>query len=644
MKKKVIYGLLIAFFIICSFKLVSILKNKEYYTKLLDEKTNIYVYGISAPRGRILDCNGKVLVDNIGIKTIYYNKIKGITKSKELEIAGLLANILSVDEATIDELKEYYLINNNGGKYLITDEEYKLFEERKITKEEIEIKKRARITDDMLNYSSKEKTQAHIYSLMNKGYIYSKKKIASNLTEEEYAKIIESKIPGITGELSWDRIYLYGDTLKNIFGRIGSITKETKEYYLTKDYELTDTVGISYLENVYEDYLRGKKAKYKVGSDYTLTLLEEEQKGNDLILSIDIDMQIKTEEILKDKLILAKKYGNTEYFKDSYALVSDPLTGSIKAISGIRLNDDNTFSDISLNNINKSYTIGSAVKGATIAVGYKYNLIEPGKYINDSCVKLLFVPKKCSFKKLGKVNDLTALSNSSNYYQYMIAIKLTGNTYTPNMKLNATQEHFKKYREMLSSFGLGVKTGIDLPNEQTGIMGKTIADDLLLNLSIGQYDTYTPIEVLQYINSVATGKRIKLSLMQEIKSEEETLLENKSEVLNNVDLDKESLNRIKEGMKLVLSEGTGKFYVPQGLNFAGKTGTSESFLDTNNDNVVDTATISSTFTGFYPADNPKFSIVVITPNVSHKNGKTDAFYFGASKITKELVTFLSNNY
>lgn len=644
MKKKVIYGLLIAFFIICSFKLVSILKNKEYYTKLLDEKTNIYVYGISAPRGRILDCNGKVLVDNIGIKTIYYNKIKGITKSKELEIAGLLANILSVDEATIDELKEYYLINNNDGKYLITDEEYKLFEERKITKEEIDIKKRARITDDMLKYSSKEKTQAHIYSLMNKGYIYSKKKIASNLTEEEYAKIIESKIPGITGELSWDRIYLYGDTLKNIFGRIGSITKETKEYYLTKDYELTDTVGISYLENVYEDYLRGKKAKYKVGSDYTLTLLEEEQKGNDLILSIDIDMQIKTEEILKDKLILAKKYGNTEYFKDSYALVSDPLTGSIKAISGIRLNDDNTFSDISLNNINKSYTIGSAVKGATIAVGYKYKLIEPGKYINDSCVKLLFVPQKCSFKKLGKVNDLTALSNSSNYYQYMIAIKLTGNTYTPNMKLNATKEHFKKYREMLSSFGLGVKTGIDLPNEQTGIMGKTIADDLLLNLSIGQYDTYTPIEVLQYINSVATGKRIKLSLMQEIKNGEETLLENKSEVLNNVDLDKESLDRIKEGMKLVLSEGTGKFYVPQGLNFAGKTGTSESFLDTNNDEIVDTATISSTFTGFYPADNPKFSIVVITPNVSHKNGKTDAFYFGASKITKELVTFLSNNY
>lgn len=644
MKKKVIYGLLISFFTICSIKFITILKNKEYYNQKLEEKTNLYVYGTSAPRGRILDCNGKVLVDNVGIKTIYYNKIKGITKKRELEIAKKLAKIINIKDYTTDELKEYYLINNDDGKALITDEEYKKLEERKITKEEIENKKRARITNKMIDYDDYEKKVAHIYALMNKGYVYSKKKIISNLTEEEYAKVIESKIPGITGELSWDRIYLYNDTLKNIFGRIGPITKETKEYYLNNNYELTDTVGISYLENVYEEYLRGKKAKYKVGNDYTLTKIKEEQKGNDLVLSIDIDMQVKTDEILKDKLLLSKKYANTEYFKDSYALISDPKTGSIKAISGIRLNNDNTFSDISLNNTNKSFTIGSAVKGATIAVGYKYNLITPGEYINDSCVKLQFVPQKCSFKRLGKVNDLTALSNSSNYYQYMIAIKLTGNTYKPNMKLNATIDDFNKYRNMLSSFGLGVKTGLDLPNEQTGIIGKKVSDDLLLNLSIGQYDTYTPVEVLQYINSIATGKRIKLSLMNEIRDENNIILKNESKVLNNIDLEEKYLNRIREGMKLVLSEGTGKFYVPQGLNFAGKTGTSESFLDTNNDNIVDTATISSTFTGYYPEDNPKFSIVVITPNVSHKNGKTDTFYFGASKITKDLVTFLSNNY
>ena len=644
MKKFISFGVILMVFVLFGIKLTNILFNNFYYAKKLDEKTNIYVNGTSAPRGRILDTNGKVLVDNIGVKTIYYNKIKGIKSSDELKIAAYLVEILDVDEGNDKELKSYYLVTNNNGKDLITKEEYDLLEKRKLTKEDIENKKIERITDEMINYDSTTKKIAHVYNLMNNGYIYSKKEIAKNVSEGEYAKIIESKIPGVTGELSWERVYLYGDTLKNVFGRVGSITKELKNDYLNNGYELTDLVGISYLEKEYEEYLKGKKAKYKVGSDYSLTKVNEEEKGYDLVLSIDIDLQMKVEEIIKDKINLGKRYGNTEYFKDGYAIVSNPLTGEILALGGQRLNDDNSFSDISLNTTNKSYTIGSAVKGATIGVGYKYNLITPGAFINDACVKLYLVPEKCSFKRLGKVNDLTALANSSNYYQYMIAIKLTGNNYKPNVKLNATKEHFDIYRNMLASFGLGVKTEIDLPGEEIGIIGSTIADDLLLNLSIGQYDTYTPLEVLQYINSVASGKRMKLSLMKEIRNKDNVILKNDINILNDVDLDEDSLERIREGMRLVLSEGTGKFYVPQGFDFAGKTGTSESFLDTNNDGKVDTATISSTFTGFYPSEDPKFSLVVITPNISHKNGKTEAFYYGASKITKDIVNFLNSNY
>ncbi len=642
MKRYVYVGSVIIIFLIFAIRLGFILSNNSYYAQKLEEKNNIYVYGVSSPRGRILDTNGKVLVDNIGVKTIYYNKIKGITTSKELEIAKKLASIIDVKEANTDMLKKYYLLTHNSGQDLISSEEYTLYEERKITKEEIENLKYERITDNMLEFDNTTKKQAYIYSLMNEGYIYSKKEILKNASEEEYAKVIESNIPGVTGEITWERIYLYGDTLKNIFGSVGNILKENKEYYLGQGYELTDTVGISYLEQEYEEYLKGKKAKYKVERDYKLTKIEEEERGNDLVLSIDIDLQMKVEQILEEKILLGKKYGNTEYFRESYALVSNPLTGAMLAIAGKRLNQDNIFSDISLNTINKSYTMGSSVKGATIGVGYKYNLITPGAYILDSCVKLEFIPKKCSFKSLGKVNDLTALANSSNYYQYMIAINLTGNKYTPNMKINATEEHFKVYREMLASFGLGVKTGIDLPNEQTGIIGTKVADDLLLNLAIGQYDTYTPVELLQYINSVASGQRMALSVMKEIRQNDEVIKTKEVNILNDVSLDKDSLNRIREGLRLVLSEGTGKFYVPKGLNFAGKTGTSESFLDTNSDGTVDTATITSSFAGFYPSDNPKYSIVVLTPNISHKNGKTDAFYYGASKITKDIVNYLNS--
>ena len=639
------YILVIFLFCILGVRLISIRASKEEYQEKLLAKTEVYISGSSAPRGRILDTNGNVLVDNIGVKTIYYNKIKGINIEDEIEIAKKLADILTIDAAGTKALKDYWLVTNSNGESLITEEEYKLLEERKLTNNDITDLKYERITEEMLNsFSDIEKKAAHIYSLMNDGYVYSKKEILKDVSESEYAKVIESNIPGITGELSWERIYLYGDTLKNIFGSIGLIPEERKEEYLSSGYELTDTVGLSYLEYEYEEYLKGTKAEYLVNSDNTLTLVSEEKRGNDLVLSIDINLQLKVEEIIKDKIILGDKYPNTDYYKDSYALVSDPNNGSILAIAGIRRNDDGLWSDISLNTINKSFTIGSAVKGATIAVGYKYGLIEMDKYITDSCVKLYLVPEKCSFKSLGRINDLTALAYSSNYYQYLIAIALTGNTYKPNIKLNATEEHFNIYRNMLASFGLGVKTEIDLPGEQTGIIGKTIADDLLLNLAIGQYDTYTPVEVLQYINSLATGKRTALSLMKEIKSNDDVILSNESTVLNEIELEQVYLDRIREGLKLVLSEGTGRIYVDKSINAAGKTGTSESFYDSNSDGTVDVATITSTFAGYFPSDNPKFSVVVITPNISHNNGSNDTMYYGASKITKDITNYLAENY
>lgn len=639
------YILVIFLFCILGVRLISIRASKEEYQEKLLAKTEVYVSGSSAPRGRILDTNGNVLVDNIGVKTIYYNKIKGINIEDEIEIAKKLADILTIDAAGTKALKDYWLVTNSNGESLITEEEYKLLEERKLTNNDITDLKYERITEEMLNsFSDIEKKAAHIYSLMNDGYVYSKKEILKDVSESEYAKVIESNIPGITGELSWERIYLYGDTLKNIFGSIGLIPEERKEEYLSSGYELTDTVGLSYLEFEYEEYLKGTKAEYLVNSDNTLTLVSEEKRGNDLVLSIDINLQLKVEEIIKDKIILGDKYPNTDYYKDSYALVSDPNNGSILAIAGIRRNDDGLWSDISLNTINKSFTIGSAVKGATIAVGYKYGLIEMDKYITDSCVKLYLVPEKCSFKSLGRINDLTALAYSSNYYQYLIAIGLTGNTYKPNIKLNATEEHFNIYRNMLASFGLGVKTEIDLPGEQTGIIGKTIADDLLLNLAIGQYDTYTPVEVLQYINSLATGKRTALSLMKEIKLNDDVILSNESTVLNEIELEQVYLYRIREGLKLVLSEGTGRIYVDKSINAAGKTGTSESFYDSNSDGTVDVATITSTFAGYFPSDNPKFSVVVITPNISHNNGSNDTMYYGASKITKDITNYLAENY
>ena len=77
--KKILYGVLIEIFIILGAKIFFIKSNAIYYKEKLEERTLVYINGNSAPRGRILDTNGKVLVDNIGVKTIYYNKVKDIS-------------------------------------------------------------------------------------------------------------------------------------------------------------------------------------------------------------------------------------------------------------------------------------------------------------------------------------------------------------------------------------------------------------------------------------------------------------------------------------------------------------------------------------------------------------------------------------
>lgn len=656
MKKRNIYItfiLISLFFIVVGIRIsyLKIIKGGYYKEKLIS-KTEIYLEGSSAPRGRILDINGKILVDNIGVKTIVYNKLDKISINEEIDIAYSLASILTIDfKENIKETKTFWLIQNvDEGKSLITKEEYQKLEERKITSADIRALKYKRITEEILNeFTELDIEAAHIYSLMNKGYSYESKLITDSVSDLEYAKVLEAKITGITGEMSWERTYPYGESLKSIFGSIGQIPAENKKEYLSKGYNLNDTVGISYLEQYYEEYLKGEKALYKVNNDNTLTIVKEAKKGNDLILSVDIDIEKKVEEILKEKIVAAKTDANTEYYKESYVVVSEPNTGAIKAISGLRLlgnKENRSFQDVTTNIINTSYTPGSVVKAASMTVGYQQNLIEAGKKIKDGCVKLYLVPEKCSYKKLGYLDDIGALRNSSNYYQFMIAINLTGNKYRSNMELKVTKEHFDIYRNTLASYGLGVKTGIDLPNEKVGITGKKIAGDLLLNLAIGQYDTYTPIELVQYINTVANnGVKKAPSLMQSIvDSSNNIILKNKYKEISKVNINGEYMTRIKQGLNEVLTLGTGRGHIDINYNPAGKTGTSESFYDSDSDGIADVETISSLFVGFAPVNNPKYSIVVISPNVSHNNGKIEYKSKVNRYISKEVTDFLFENY
>ena len=604
-------------------------QNREFYLNEAREINEVYVSGTSAPRGRILDVNGNILVDNIGVNTIYYHKPSGVTLKDELFVAEELVKITNY-EYMYDEnrLKEFYsIINSSKVDSLITEEEYQLYSERKLTSQDLSEMKMNRITDDMINsMSDLEKYSSYFYFLMNEGYSYDNKCLIENASEEIYASVLERNFLGIFGEMEWKRVYNYGDTLKTIFGEISNSLPAEKDYLLDRGYSLTDKVGISGLEEYYEEYLKGEKAIYKVGSNNSLELVKEAKRGADLVLEIDINIQMQVEEIIKEEILKAKKTANTEFYKESYALISDPLTGSIKAIAGIRLitnGKDSSFQDVSINVIKNAYTVGSAVKGASMAVGYKNGIIDIGTSITDGCVKLANMPAKCSYKRLGRLNDVEALALSSNYYQFIIALGIMGYNYTYNMEAEASMEHFNLYRNTFAEFGLGAKTGIDLPNESSGLKGETVAPDLLMNLAIGQYDLYTPVELLQYINTIASsGTRRTLSLMHSVINGDEILLEHTNEVLNQVELEDKYIKRIQEGFRSVMKSGTGYWYINTSIPAAGKTGTSESYIDNDLDGNLESFVLSNTFLMYAPYDNPKYSIVVISPNTSNLNSNS----------------------
>ena len=604
--------------------------DNKYYEEKVKEKEKTIIYGSSAPRGRIYDRNGKLLVDNKPVKTITYQKQNNISTKEEIEIAYKLSEYIEVDYSKLnqDDLKEFWMIQNKEeAKKKITDDEYKKYKERKLTSDDIHKLKLERISDEELSiYDNLDKEAIYIYNLMNEGYSYSEKIIKkNNVTDREYALVGENigLLKGVNTKIDWEREYLY-DSFRTIIGNISNIPYELKDYYLSLGYNLNDIVGISYLEYQYEDILKGTKNEYHLLNNGNIKLVKEGKRGNDIVLSIDIDLQNEIDKILEEQLMLTKNEPNTQNYNRSFVIVSDPNTGEVLAMSGkqiVNVNGEYKIYDYTVGLFTSPVVVGSVIKGASHIVGYNTGALKLGELRYDECIKIMNTPIKCSWTYLGLLDDISALKYSSNTYQFQTAIKVGGGNYTYDGPLLLNENAFDIYRNTFSEFGLGIKTQIDLPNENIGYKGNSNLPGFLLDYSIGQYDTYTALQLNQYANTIANGgNRLKPRLLKAVYSPNkegltDLLYETKIEVLNKVNTDTKYIDRVKEGFKAVLDyNGTGYGYIDLIYNPAGKTGTSESFVDTNKDGVIDTPTLTNTFVGFAPYDNPKVSFTIVSPD------------------------------
>lgn len=651
---------LISLFSVVFIKLFMVmLIDKDKYNDKLLALTNKSITLNSSPRGRIYDRNYNVIVDNKAINIIVYKKEKGTTNKEMIELAYTVSPHLNLDVSrlTLRAKKEFYLAKYpDKCKKKIKSSEYEKVKQRKLSNKDIEELKIERISLDELNvFKDEDLKTAYLYYLMNNGYTYEEKVIRNGASDEEFAYISENndKLKGFNTRVDWERVYPYGDTLRTILGTVSSssqgIPSEDKNYYLKLGYSLNDRVGLSYLEKQYESYLKGEKNVYEAVNSHELRLVKEGMRGNDIVLSIDINLQKEIDNLIDEAIASAKSEANTEYYDHSSVIVTDPNTGEILAIASRKIVGDKIIDNVNSILISP-ITPGSVVKGASMLVGYETGAIKFGEKMLDECVKIAGAPEKCSsVNDLGVIDDLTAMAKSSNVYQFKTAIRVNGQEYYRGMKLNFNQKSFDTYRNMYHAFGLGVKTEIDLPIESAGYTSVDKASGNLLDFVMGQYETYTPIQLAQYVSTIANGgNRMQPHLLKEVRNatDKDTLGDVmytfEPKVLNKIEVKSENLKRVQEGFYAVMhmSGGYGRGYINDRMDAAGKTGTSQSFIDTNNDGIIDTETITSSFIGYAPYNNPKVAFMVTSPNSSHANSSNNF----ASLVNYRLTRAITDKY
>lgn len=616
------------------------------------ERTADEVVSTPVPRGKIYDRFHHVIVDNIPKKAITYTRSKTTTPEDTLKVAQKLAQYIVVDKSMIDkvterDMKDYWILTRKDkAEKKVSKEERKKLEKQGLSQKEIDKKiyelTLKRITPaDLAEISKKELEVIAIKHQMDSGYALTPQTVKNDgVTDKEYAVVSEhlEELPGVNTTVDWERRYVYGNTFRSVLGNVTKdgegIPRELLDYFLARDYSRNDRVGKSYLEAQYEDVLHGKKAKIKnvVDQSGNVTSIEkiyDGERGKDLILTIDMDLQQRVEKIIEQEIMATKRKGRSPLLDRAFVVMMNPKTGEVLSMAGKLLTRDENgktkFVDFAIGNLTSAYAMGSAVKGAMVLTGFQTGVLHPNTYIVDEPLYIKGTPPKKSWQTMGTINELTALQRSSNVYMFKTAIAIGGGKYRPHRSLSINPEAFTTIRKYFSEFGLGVKTGIDLPNELSGFQGtETGTAGKLLDLAIGQYDMYTPMQMAQYVSTIANGGyRMKPQIVKEIR----TPSDNNKElgpivqsfepvVLNRIDMKTEYIKRVQEGFRRVMQmpKGTAYAYFANApYKPAGKTGTAQAFYDGPIKSMRNKPTYNLTLVGYAPYNDPEVAFAVVVP-------------------------------
>lgn len=639
------------------------------------------VSDIKAARGSIYDRSGNEFA---GVKTQNDIEMYKTNISNE-ELNNSILNLTNSLNQHQIEIENTFPVKINPFEYTIEGEtlsnwkkKYKIVEDASAEIAFYKFRDKYEISTD--NIEDIQKIIALRYKITTTGYSATKSiTIATDVNEEIVAQISErnSDFPGISIKTSASRTYLTGNLAAHVIGYTGKIKEE--EYNAKKDiYDMDDIVGKTGIEYLFEEQLRGEDGEKQVemSVDGTITgeyVSKNAIAGSDIVLTIDSNLQKVTQDALENCINKIKSGGFAKSYdaQGGAAVVMNVNTGEVLAtasyptyepqwfVGGISqenwayLRDDQRHPQIN-KSIQSAYEPGSTFKMVTAIAGLESGAITPKEKINDTGVyKKYKLEKKCWYytsyhRGHGYLNVTQALQHSCNYFFYETGDRMGIET-------------LAKYA---LHFGLGKKTGIELPSEKSGALASKAVNGPgdVLNAAIGQGDnSFTPMQIAKYISSIANGgtvvnptiiKSVLNSDGTEVSKEEIKKYTNEKlgieETDDGISINAESINIAREGMRMAASEAGGTAYnVFKNFNIevAGKTGSAEAGKDQNENDIV-----NAWFVCFAPFEKPEVAVVVMIENGGHGNYAAEVArdvltqYFGMNESTSVDESILATPY
>ena len=623
--------------------------NKDFYEKKLASASQTKVTTSSA-RGEIYDASGKPLVENTLKQVVSFTRSNKMTAKDLKEIASQLLGYVSITSPNLTErqLADYYLADPEIYKKTVEalPSEKRLDSDgNRLSESELYNNAVDSVQTSQLNYTEDEKKEVYLFSQLNAvGNFATGSIVTDSLTDTQIALIASAskKLPGISISTSWERKVLE-TSLSSIIGSVSSekagLPAEEADAYLKKGYSLNDRVGTSYLEKQYEETLQGKRSVKEIhldkyGNMESVENIEDGTKGNNIKLTIDLSFQDSVDALLKSYFNSELGNGGAKYSEGVYAVALNPKTGAVLSMSGIKhdLKTGELMSD-SLGTITNVFVPGSVVKAATISSGWENGVLSGNQTLTDQSIIFQGSPPINSWYTASSgpmpITAVQALEYSSNPYMVQTALGIMGLTYQPNMiaGIGNLESAMGKLRSTFGEYGLGSATGIDLPDESTGFIPKDYDLANYITNSFGQFDNYTPMQLAQYVATIANnGVRVAPRIVEGIYGNNDKgglgdlIQQLKPTEMNKVNISDSDMSILQQGFYQVAhgTSGltTGRAFSNGALvSISGKTGTAESYVadgqQATNTNAV----------AYAPSDNPQIAVAVVFPhNTNLSNG------------------------